>query len=121
MSKTIRKARKSKSSRSGLTFPVSKVNRYIRNGRYAPKVGVSSAIYLTGVVEYLAAEVLELAGNAARDNKKRRISPRHIQLAVQNDEELSKLMNDTTIPGAGVLPSIHSVLLPKSKSQKSQK
>lgn len=58
-------------------------------------------------------QVLELAGNAARDNKKSRIVPRHIQLAVRNDEELSKLLGTVTIANGGVLPNIHQNLLPK--------
>ncbi|KAL6585892.1 hypothetical protein OROMI_002536 [Orobanche minor] len=57
--------------------------------------------------------VLELAGNAARDNKKMRIVPRHVQLAVRNEEELSKLLGDVTIANGGVMANIHNLLLPK--------
>ena len=70
-------------------------------------------VYLTAVLEYITAEILELAGNAATDAKQQRIIPRHIQLAIRNDEELNRYMQNVTISGGGVLPNIHSVLLPK--------
>ncbi|CAJ0604528.1 unnamed protein product [Cylicocyclus nassatus] len=87
---------KSRSSRAGLQFPVGRVHRQLRKGNYASHIGV-----------------LELAGNAARDNKKTRINPRHIQLAVRNDEELNRLLSGVTIAQGGVLPNIQAVLLPK--------
>lgn len=65
----------------------------------------------------LCVQVLELAGNASRDNRKTRITPRHIQLAVRNDEELSKLLAGVTIAHGGVLPNIHGVLLPKKSPE----
>ena len=58
-------------------------------------------------------QVLELAGNAARDYKKNRIVRRHIQLLVRNDEDLSKLLGSVTIGNGRVLPNIHQTLLPK--------
>ncbi|GLJ46085.1 hypothetical protein SUGI_0970800 [Cryptomeria japonica] len=106
----------SKSVKAGLQFPVGRVSRYLKKGRYAKRVGSGAPIYIAAVMEYLAAEVLELAGNAARDNKKNRIIPRHILLAVRNDEELGKLLGGVTIAHGGVLPNIHQVLLPKKSS-----
>ncbi|XP_069797088.1 histone H2AX-like [Narcine bancroftii] len=104
---------KSRSSRAGLQFPVGRVHRLLRKGNYAERVGAGAPVYLAAVLEYLTAEILELAGNAARDNKKTRIIPRHLQLAVRNDEELNKLLGGVTIAQGGVLPNIQAVLLPK--------
>merc|ERR1712110_1362022 len=109
---------KSRSSRAGLQFPVGRIHRLLRKGNYAERVGAGVPVYLAAVLEYLAAEVLELAGNAARDNKRSRIIPRHIQLAVRNDDELARLMRDTTIAAGGVLPNIHQELIRSGKTAK---
>ena len=115
--KSSKSSSASRSARAGLQFPVGRVHRHLRQGRYASRVGAGAPVYMAAVLEYLTAEILELAGNAARDNKKRRIIPRHIQLAVRNDEELNRLLGNVTISQGGVLPNIHASLLP-SKGQK---
>ena len=108
-------AGRSRSSKAGLQFPVGRMHRLLRNGNYASRIAAGAPVYLAAVLEYLAAEILELAGNAARDNKKTRIIPRHLQLAIRNDEELNKLLGNVTIAQGGVLPNIHGSLLPKKK------
>ncbi|CAJ0957326.1 unnamed protein product [Ranitomeya imitator] len=116
----VRAKAKTRSSRAGLQFPVGRVHRLLRKGNYAERVGAGAPVYLAAVLEYLTAEILELAGNAARDNKKTRIIPRHLQLAVRNDEELNRLLGGVTIAQGGVLPNIQAVLLPK-KTESSKK
>ncbi len=70
-------------------------------------------MYLAAVLEYLTAELLEISGSAAKDNKKKRIIPRHITLAIGSDEEFKALTKDAHISGGGVVPHIHSMLVPK--------
>ena len=119
---TSGKKSQTKSSKAGLQFPVGRIGRFLKKGKFATRVGAGAPVYLASILEYLTAEILELAGNAARDNKKTRIIPRHIQLAVRNDEELNKLFGGVTIAQGGVLPNIHSVLVPKSeKKEKTEK
>ena len=117
----VRTKAKTRSSRAGLQFPVGRMHRLLRKGNYAKRVGAGAPVYLAAVLEYLSAEILELAGNAARDNKKTRIIPRHLQLAIRNDEELNKLLSGVTIAQGGVLPNIQSILLPKKAEEPAKK
>jgi len=105
----------SRSQRAGVTFPVGRIARYLREGGFAKRVGSGAPVYMAAVLEYMVAEVLELAGNAAKDNKKARIVPRYIQLAVRNDDELNTFFGNAIIASGGVLPNINAVLLPKKK------
>jgi len=113
---------RSVAEQAGLSFPVQRFARALRKGAYCKRLALGASIYVTAVVEYITAEILELAGNAAKDHRKLRILPRHIQLAIRNDEELNRYMANVTIAGGGVLPNVHSVLLPRAdeKGGKSQ-
>jgi len=104
--------RTSLASKTGLQFPVALVKTWMKK-KAKQRINKGAPVYLTAVLQYLCAEVLELGGNAARDNKLTRITPRHLFLAISNDEELSSLCKHAIIPGAGVLPNIHNALIPR--------
>ena len=110
-----KKAPQSKSSRAGSQFPVGRIHRILRqNINSKERIGVSAAVYTAAILEYLTAEILELAGNASKELKVKRITPRHLQLAVRGDEELDSLIS-ATIAGGGVIPHIHKSLIAKKK------
>jgi histone H2A len=114
------KAAGGKTRRAGLIISVPRIEKLIRKNTVMKRVGQGAPIYVAAVVEYLLAEIIELSGNAARDNKFMRIKPRHIKLAIANDAELNELFCDTVF-GAGVIPHIEPSILPKGKGKKGKR
>ena len=109
-----------RSTRAGLTFNVTRVEHLMMLLSSVNRKSSTAAVALTSLVEYMTLEILELAGNAARNHNKARITPRHIKLAIDNDEELRFFYRKTIISG-GVSQQIHTFLLPEQKGEKKQK
>ena len=109
------------SKKSGLQFPVARIHAALKKGRYGEHINKMASVYLTAVIEYLVAEVLELAGGQAKDYKKTRITPRHIQLAVRSDLELNDLQKDVTIMNGGVYPNVPTAVQGKTAGKTAAK
>eukprot|EP00198_Chlamydomonas_reinhardtii_P001805 XP_001691141.1 histone H2A variant [Chlamydomonas reinhardtii] len=91
---------------------VARVRKAMRRGPMrGSRISAGAPVYLTAALEYLTAEVLELAGHVAHDLRRGRISPRHISLAVRTDPELDRLFAAVVLPAAGVVPHIQPELL----------
>jgi histone H3/H4 len=99
----------SKSARAGLQFSVARCKVMIE--KKSPRVSETAGVYLAGVLEYLTAEILELAGNACKDEHKKVITPHHVKNAVENDNEILILIFEQNI----LLPGTMNVKYPKSK------
>ena len=101
----------SKTKRAGLVFPVPRITKQLKR-LHKGRTGVSSGIYLAAIMEYLTAEIAELASNEAKKEKRVRIIPKHIRQAIRNDEELRNFAGDAIVPQGGAQSFIHPALIP---------
>ena len=102
------------STRAGLLFSIPKVLKLMKRDRLAARVGKRPSVVMAAVMEYLSAEVLELAGNLVLERNKKRVTPRTIMLAISGDDELYKLAGSKAMfRESGVAPHIEAAMLRK--------
>ena len=104
--------------RAQVTLPPSRIMRLMKKDRLNKTIRRDSSVFMAGVLDYICQEILELAGEYAMKMKKNMIKPRHIKLAIAEDEELCKILGQAVIHEGGVVPHIEAALLPKQKGKK---
>ena len=92
-----KKKSQSRAAKAGLQFPVSKINRHLRESGRSKRVGAGAPVYMAAVLEYAAAEVLELASQQLDGGKRKRVTPQDVMKAVRNDDELNQLLSGASV------------------------
>ena len=108
----------SKQAKAGLTLPVSRINRTMKAMSGLPRIGGSAPVYMTAVLEYITAEILELAGNHTQNSKRKRVTPEDVILGIRSDEELSKLCGSIAVYTGDKLTGISDALKPAPIKEK---
>lgn len=107
------------------TFNAHAIKRKLKRDQRAKKISPGTPVFMSAILEYLCAEMLELSGVKAVEamkatSKGPRINQRAIYLAVQEDSELRELLDNAVIHQGGVIPHIHDELKNKTMKKKSQ-
>eukprot|EP01053_Blabericola_migrator_P009211 Blabericola_migrator_1__9210@NODE_493_length_8037_cov_350_734128_g378_i0_p7_GENE_NODE_493_length_8037_cov_350_734128_g378_i0NODE_493_length_8037_cov_350_734128_g378_i0_p7_ORF_typecomplete_len164_score32_35Histone/PF00125_24/4_6e15Histone/PF00125_24/1e03CBFD_NFYB_HMF/PF00808_23/0_006Histone_H2A_C/PF16211_5/1e04Histone_H2A_C/PF16211_5/0_016_NODE_493_length_8037_cov_350_734128_g378_i037504241 len=118
-SKPSKTKSKSRSEKAGLTFPISRIERSLKYGRFAKRIGHGAPIFMAAVLEYLVTEVLEISADEAKKHGKQRIIPKFVQLAVRSDEELSQFLGNVIIANGGAFSDSNAYSAGPTKKKKS--
>ena len=113
--------KKSAQERAGVKFPISRLAKFAKNGRYADRIGQGAPVFMAGVLEYLTFEILELASSKAEEDKsssnKKSIMPRHIMMAIKADEEFNKFLKGAEFKETGRAPTYFSDIQTNKKKK----
>lgn len=107
----------SRSAKARLKFRLGRITRHLTKINGGRRVERGASVYLVGVILFLMTEIVRLAGNVARDDKKLLISTRHLNMVRRNNEELNQLLSGLTSSQGqdGIISFVYpdAVLLPK--------
>ncbi|XP_048357560.1 histone H2A-beta, sperm-like [Sphaerodactylus townsendi] len=96
-----RRPKTSRSCRAGLIFPVGRIDRFLRAGDYAERIGSGASVYMAAVLQYLTYDIVDIAGNIAANDHRRRIAPRHLLETIHCDSELQQVFGGAILPPQG--------------------
>lgn len=99
-------SRKTAQDRAGVKFPISRLAKFAKTGKYADRIGNGVPVFMAGVLEYLTYELLELASHKSQEDNKKTILPRHLMLAIRSDAEFSRFFKNSDFHETGRLPQI---------------
>lgn len=119
----------SASARANIVFPSARCKKKLKAVSGVDRVGPTAGVFLAATLEYLAAELLQVAGEVANPNpnkekadpnkKGHRITPEHIMQATLEDDELGKLFSNVKIVNTSARPLTQAELF-KTMSKKSK-
>jgi histone H2A len=110
----------SRQSKAGILFPASICEKFLRKfGNSNVMITSESPIFLASALEYLTAEILDLASSISSGNNHIRITVRDITLAILNDFELSSFFKRWNVHflGGGITPFINQALISPRKNR----
>ncbi|XP_068526444.1 late histone H2A.2.2-like [Anas acuta] len=110
-----KKSRSSRSSRAGLLFPVSRIERQLRKGRFAERLGARAPVFLAAVLQWVTHKTMDMAGKISKRSNQHRISPSHLQMAVRNSSALKQLLLGKPRHHSRAVPQSQRVAAPSRK------
>ena len=113
-------AKVTKNNRAGLIFSVARSRKFLEANTKL-RISAAAPVFLAGVLEYMTREMLETAGSASTNAKRKTIKARHLLLG--QDEELKNLFKSLgmNISGAGVVPTEAPVEVEGEKKRKTRR
>ena len=114
-SKTSRQT--TRATKAGRTVPPSRVNRAMKLRSGLKRVGGTAPVYMAAVMEYVAAEILEVACNSTANAKRKRVTPEDISIALRSDADLQKVCGGLALYTGDRLESVAKALVPKARTE----